>query len=147
MNAKYRPHVLSILTAAVFLILAAGSDENSSSSTTSTEPPPVPDSPAVLNDAKALDEKYGPEAIVYCASHADEYLRSIAKFDFGWDEVGFLESKFDKYKQKTPAPGVLTMVTQKAKLQNGFGAFQHIILQCDYDTQAKKVLSYRSYQN
>jgi hypothetical protein len=42
-------------------------------------------------------------------------------------------------------PGVITLVTDKAKLQNGFGAFQHIVLQCDYDTQSKKVLGYRSF--
>jgi hypothetical protein len=149
MKSQYRPHVLSVLATAVFLLLAAGSDEggSSSSSSGSDSTPPVPDSPAVLNSAKALDEKYGIEATSRCASDADDYLRSIAKYDFKWDETGFLEQKFDKYKQKTPSPGVITLVTNKSKLQNGFGAFQHIVLQCDYDTQAKKVLGYRFFPN
>jgi hypothetical protein len=33
-------------------------------------------------------------------------------------------------------------VTRKAKLQNGFGAYKHIVLTCDYDTQSGKVIEY-----
>ena len=77
-----------------------------------------------------------------CASGADDYLRSIAKYDFKWDDVGFLETKFDKFRKQVAAPGVLVLVSDKAKLQNGFGAYQHVELLCSYDTQSKKVLSY-----
>lgn len=120
----------------------SGSDNPSGSSTA----PPVPDTVVDLNDASALDEKYGTSATVYCASDADGYLRTIAKYDFKWDDVGFLETKFDKYLKRVSAPGVLTVVSSKAKLQNGFGAYQHIELLCDYDTQAKKVVRYWVHQ-
>ena len=96
----------------------------------------------MLKDAQALDEKYGIEASLQCASGADDYLRSIAKYDYKWDETGFLETKFDHYRSKVVAPGVLTSTSSKAKLQNGFGAFQHIELLCNYDTQGKRVISY-----
>jgi len=36
-----------------------------------------------------------------------------------------------------PAPGVLVMVTNKVMLQNGFGAYERVELQCAYDIQAK----------
>lgn len=98
--------------------------------------------PPALNDAAALDAKYGIPAMSACSVYADDYLRKIAKYDFKWDDVGFLGQKFDKYLQKVRRPGVITMVSDKAKLQNGFGAFQHIELLCDYDTQADKVLEF-----
>jgi uncharacterized protein len=96
-----------------------------------------------LSDAKALDEKYGIAAAVHCSSEADDYLRSIAKYDFKWDETGFLESKFNKYLLHVVSPGVLTSTSDKAKLQNGFGAYQRMEILCDYDTQTEKVLRYR----
>ena len=40
------------------------------------------------------------------------------------------------------SPGVLTNISHKAKLQNGFGVYKHVTLTCDYDTQAKKVIGY-----
>ena len=95
-----------------------------------------------LTNAEALDDKYGLTAIADCDTEADDYLRSIAKYDFNWDHIGFLETKFEKYLKKAPSPGVLVMVSDKAKLQNGFGAYLHIELFCAYDTQAQKVLSY-----
>lgn len=95
-----------------------------------------------LKDAKYLDDHYGVGAAIGCADGADDYLRSVAKWDFKWDEIGALEAKFDKYRAYVKSPGVLTSVSKKAKLQNGFGAYKHITLTCDYDTQAQKVVSY-----
>jgi len=104
--------------------------------------PPVTIDKATLIDAKALDEKFGTDAFIQCASEADDYLRGAAKYAFKWDEIGFLEQKFDKYLSHVSAPGVLTMISSKVSLQNGFGAYERIELYCDYDTQAKKTLGY-----
>jgi hypothetical protein len=110
--------------------------------------PTVPETtaaPAVatdLNDAKALDEKYGTDALVYCASDADDYLRGASKFAFKWDEIGFFDQKFDKILTHVSSPGILTLASNKVSLQNGFGAYERIELLCKYDTQAKKVLGY-----
>jgi hypothetical protein len=111
---------------------------------TSTAPKasPAPTIATDLNDAKSLDEKYDTDAIVYCGSEADDYLRGASKFAFKWDEIGFFESKFDKYRSHVSSPGVLTMVSSKASLQNGFGAYERIELLCKYDTQRKQVLGY-----
>ena len=106
----------------------------------------VQTSPAAanLNDASYLSNHYQSLADSGCTHGADEYLRSIAKYDFGWDQTGMFEDKFDRYSAVVKQPGVLTVVSQKAKLQNGFGAFQHIQLFCDYDTQSMKVINYRA---
>lgn len=100
-----------------------------------TTPPP---SAAQLSSAQYLDDKYGIGGVSHCDVEADDYLRSIAKYDYAWDKTGFLETKFDHILTHVK----LTFVSQKAKLQNGFGAFQHITLYCDYDTQSEKVLGF-----
>lgn len=95
-----------------------------------------------LNNADALDNAYELEADTSCGSGADDYLRSAAKYDFKWDHIGWLDTKFDKYLKVVEKPGVLVLVSDRAELQNGFGAYQRVELWCSYDTQAKKVLSY-----
>jgi hypothetical protein len=98
--------------------------------------------PINLNDATALDNKYDIDANVGCGDGADDYLRQAAKYEFKWDDIGFFESKFDKYLKVVSARGILTLVTDKVSLQNGFGAYQHVELLCYYDTQKGKVLRY-----
>ncbi len=49
---------------------------------------------AILNDANALDSKYGVDAGIYCAAGADGYLRYITQYAFKWDETGFLDFTF-----------------------------------------------------
>jgi hypothetical protein len=103
---------------------------------------PIANDRAILNDAKALDEKFGSDAFIHCGAEADDYLREVSKFAFKWDDMGFFDQKFDKYRSHVVSPGVLTMISNKASLQNGFGAYERIELLCEYDTQAKKVLRY-----
>ena len=138
--------VLTVVIGGVVSMCSSGDDAPSSASkaaSAATSPPPEAVGPAVLQSAKALDEKYEITANSHCNVEADDYLRSIAKYDFKWDDTGFLDSKFTKYLANVVAPGVLTVVSDKAKLQNGFGAFQHIELFCDYDTQSQRVVRFR----
>jgi uncharacterized protein YecT (DUF1311 family) len=102
------------------------------------------DTPAQILDSTYLDNKYSSSANAHCGVEADDYLRSIAKYDFAWDEdaKGFLGTKFDKYLNYVTAPGVITLLSSKAKLQNGFGAYEHLSLYCNFDTQSDKVLSF-----
>lgn len=109
--------------------------------------PPQPlttDSQATLNSAEALDAKYGLAAAERCAAGADDYIRSIARYRFSWDETGMLENKFDGFERSVVSPGVLTLTSHKAKLSNGFGVFSPIEIFCNYDTQSQEVLNYAS---
>lgn len=115
----------------------SGSKSNASQSAT----PAVSESEDV-GAAKALDEKYDVSAVMACARGADDYLRSVAKYDFKWDELGWLEVKFDRYLNRLKGPGILTMVSDKLKLQNGFGAYVRVQLLCDFDTEKSKVVGY-----
>jgi len=95
-----------------------------------------------LNDSHALNDAYGIKAFFSCASQADDYLRQASKWSFKWDEVGWLDRKFDNYLATVTAPGVLTMTSNKVSLQNEFGAYRRMTLLCSYDTKADKVLEY-----
>lgn len=130
-----------------FLMALIGTASDNSGSTTSAKVTPVsspqpvaaaPQEPPVdLNSAASLDEKYDIDAVSHCSVEADDYLRSVAKYDFKWQDTGWFEQKFDSYLKVVPSPGVLVMVSDKAMLQNGFGAYQRVELRCAYDTQAK----------
>lgn len=102
------------------------------------------DPPATLYSAQALDAKYGVAAAERCAAGADDYLRSIARFRFHWDDSGMFENKFDSFEPNVVSPGVLTLTSNKAKLSDGFGQFRSIELFCNYDTQGHVVLNYAS---
>lgn len=87
------------------------------------------------NDPKALDERFGTKAQVECSSRADDYLRSIASHDFAWDDdaKGWMGIKFDKISLQSPGVGMLSLLSTRAKLSNGFGAFQHVDFYCLYN--------------
>jgi hypothetical protein len=102
--------------------------------------------PVDLNDASALDGRYANVSAQTCADHANAYLRHAARYDFKWDHVSSLEHRFNRYITVVLAPGVLTILTDRLELQNGFGGYQRVTLYCDYDTQTQKVLRYRIAQ-
>jgi hypothetical protein len=58
------------------------------------------------------------------------------------DEMGFFEFRFDEYLKEVSSPGVLTVISNKVSLQNGFGAYERLELLCDYDTRSKTILKY-----
>jgi hypothetical protein len=49
-----------------------------------TPAPAIANDEAILNDAEALDAKFGTEAFLRCGSDADDYLRGVSKFAFKW---------------------------------------------------------------
>jgi hypothetical protein len=109
-----------------------------------TEAPVSAETTALLNNAQALDAKYGMAAAQRCAASADDYIRSIARFRFSWDDSGMFQNKFDGFEHSVVSPGVLTLTSRKVKLSNGFGVFNPIEVFCNYDTQSQEVLNYAS---
>ena len=97
---------------------------------------------AHARDPIALQDKFSIEADSACSADADAYLRSISQYDFQWDDdaKGWLASKFDKVSRTSPGDGLVTLISTKAKLSNGFGAFSHIRLYCLYDAKSGRAL-------
>lgn len=107
-----------------------------------TYKPVSADSAAVLDSAQALKAKYGVEAQQACAAGADEYIRSVTRHRFHWQPSDLLSPQFDRFSPALSSPGVLTLLSNKACVSNGFGVFQPVEIACNYDTQTHEVLSY-----
>ena len=122
----------------------AANDGDDSSSGTSSKSVAIN-----FNDAKSIDTALGTEAASACGYDADDYLRKVAKHDFKWDDdaTGMFGVKFGSFLQKVSKPGVIVYVSDRAKLQNGFGAFTRIKLYCEYDAKSKKVLNFYTDAN
>lgn len=103
------------------------------------------DNPVALNNAQALYGKYGLTAAQRCGSGADEYIRSVTRHRFHWDEGddGLLP-RFDGFSSTLIDSGVLTLNSNKVLVSNGFGVFSPMRVYCNYDTQTGEVLSYAS---
>lgn len=98
------------------------------------------------NDAKAMNERFGSKARIACAVRVDDYLRSIAKYDFAWDDdaKGY-SGKFTKYAVQSIGLGMMTEISDKAKLSNRFGAFEHVPIYCLYNAVTDEVVSFSTY--
>lgn len=97
-----------------------------------------------MSDPTSIDENYGSEAASACGYDADDYLRKIAKHDFKWDDdaTGLFGLKFGSFLAEVSKPGVIVYVSDRATLQNGFGAFTRIKIYCEYDAKSNKVLGF-----
>ena len=62
-----------------------------------------------------------------------------AKYSFEWTD-GFFGSKLTRYRWKNKPKGIVTYIGDRIKFQNGFGAWQNMIYECDYDPDNDSVL-------
>lgn len=131
---------LFVVALVAFLLVKACSSSPGTRTAQSSSPAPAA---SLLMDGEALDKRFDIQGNSQCSSQADGYLKHASKYNFKWDETGFLEHKFDKFLPVVLGPGVLTYLSDKVSLENGFGAYQRVTLECDYDTQHDKVLAYR----
>lgn len=143
----FAPGLIAGLVIAFFLFVVARTIGPPYTPYAPSTKPISADSPATLMNAKALYGKYGLLAEAGCAAGADEYLRSIAPHRFNWSATGMLESKFDKYSPAVTTPGILTLISDKANVSNGFSVFHPIELVCNYDTQNREVVSYSAHMD
>lgn len=104
---------------------------------------------AELEEAKAKTEKevdcrsdlqcWGEKAALVASFSCPPYIEKLAKFDFEWTD-GWIEPKFGRYRWKDKEKGFVTLIGDKLKLQNGFGAWKHMQYTCDIDPITEQVL-------
>jgi hypothetical protein len=143
----HETHVaLSLIVALVLTLFVVVLVKGSNSLYVGYDPyhPVVPGPPSIARNARALHEKFGIAAASACAGDADNYIRSIAAHRFHWSDGDGLTPRFDRFVPTVAAPGVLTMITNKAAISDGFGNFTPITVYCNYDTDSNEVLSYSS---
>lgn len=93
---------------------------------------------ACRKDLKCLAERVLPEASVVC----DDLIERMAKYQFEWTG-GFLEPVFSRYRWRDMPKGEITFIGDRIKFQNGFGAWQNMVYQCDYDAETGAILDVR----
>jgi hypothetical protein len=90
-------------------------------------------------DLKCLDTKYSAEANYVC----ERPIERLAKNNFQW----FNEWPYPKFSQLRfgPVLGSMTVIGERIKFQNGFGAWIIHKYECDFDTRTKTVLAVRAH--
>lgn len=84
-------------------------------------------------------EKVGYQAHSECKRH----IERLARYDVEWED-GFLDPAFTHYRWADREAGTVTIIGDKIKFQNGFGAWQNHIYECDVLPEADLVLEVRA---
>lgn len=87
-------------------------------------------------DLQCWGDKHSLRAIYAC----QDLIERHAKYSFKWTD-GVLGPKFSRFRWKNKEQLTLTYFGDKIQFQNGFGAWQNMIYQCDYDPINEKVIS------
>lgn len=125
--------VLAVIIA-VTVTMCSGSDEKEPSNKAAKV-----DDATCRKDLQCWSDKASIAAGVYCQEH----VTKLAKFTSRWTD-GTFESKFSHMRWLDQTQGTVTFLGDKIEFQNGFGAFQKHIYECDYDPSTKQVLAVRA---
>jgi hypothetical protein len=122
----------------VFIALktcSGGSEEKGSS----TAQAPKVDEATCRKDLKCWAEEKLVSASVYCKAPVE----SLGKYKAKWTD-GTFDMKFSRYRWKNQEQGIVTYIGDKIEYQNGFGAYQPHIYECDFNPATEKVLDVRA---
>lgn len=78
-------------------------------------------------------------ASVYCKASVER----LAKYTSRWTD-GTFETKFSRFRWLNKEQGTLTYIGDKIEFQNGFGAFQKHIYECDFNPANNQILDVRA---
>lgn len=90
-------------------------------------------------------ECWGEKAYLVAAVSCPPTVERFAKYDVEWVD-GVLEPKFSHYRWRDKREGVVTVLGDKVKFQNGFGAWMRMTYECDVDPATKAVLDVRVHE-
>jgi len=108
---------------------------------------PAPTSPrlgssAESDDPQAVQKQYGAVAASACSMGADDFVNSVSRYGFKWEDIATPGEKFDENLTFYTAPGITTSISDKLYIQDSSGSFKRVQLSCSYDTRNNKVLRY-----
>ena len=83
-------------------------------------------------------EKATTAAMFSCPRH----IERMARYDHEWTD-GFLGVKFSHYRWRDIENGIVTVIGDKIKFQNGFGAWSNMIYECDINPKTNVILDVR----
>lgn len=83
-------------------------------------------------------EKATTAAMFSCPRH----IERMARYDHEWTD-GFLGVKFSHYRWRDIENGIVTVIGDSIKFQNGFGAWSNMIYECDINPETNAILDVR----
>lgn len=89
-------------------------------------------------DIQCWGDEYVNEAGVYCQSQ----IETQGRFGHRWTD-GIAEPKISRFRWLDQAAGTLTYIGDKIEFQNGFGAWENYVYECDFDPSDNTVLAVR----
>ena len=85
---------------------------------------------------------WGEKASTVAMFTCPRFVERMARYDYEWTD-GFLDVKFSHYRWKDVENGIVTVIGDKIKFQNGFGAWSNMIYECDVNPATETVLDVR----
>lgn len=86
---------------------------------------------------------WGDKHMIAASVRCDDVVEALAKFTAEWTD-GFLDQKFSRYRWKDQSKGIVTYIGDKVRFQNGFGAWQNMVYECDFDPATQRPLDARA---
>lgn len=97
------------------------------------------DDASCRKDLQCMGDKYTIAAGVYCK----DPVAKLGKYTARWTD-GTFDMKFSRFRWLNKEQGTLTFIGDKIEFQNGFGAFQKHIYECDFNPVNNQVLAVRA---
>lgn len=127
--------ILLVVIAVGVSMCSGGSDDKP---TVAAETPKVDDA-TCRKDLQCWGDKQTVAAGVYCKDPVER----LAQYSARWTD-GMLEPKFSHFRWLNQEQGSITFIGDKIEFQNGFGAFQGHIYECDFNPAINQVLDVRA---
>ncbi|WP_445357069.1 hypothetical protein ACJJIC_12495 [Microbulbifer sp. ANSA002] len=110
----------------------------------SSKPQKIPEQVAAEQTECRKDLKcWAEENFISATVHCNRYIEQLAEYSHRWTNA-WLEPKFSYYRWKDISAGVVTYIGDKIQFQNGFGAFQNHVYECDYSPTFESVIDVRA---
>lgn len=111
-------------------------EESQAAAAAAAEAKQLAEAEACRNDLQCWADKHFIPATTRCSRQ----IERLAQYQHRWTD-GFLEMKLSRFRWLDQEKGTLTYFGDKIQFQNGFGAWQNYIYQCDYEPESRSVLA------
>lgn len=103
------------------------------------------DKPAQIDDATCRKDLncWAEKKFVTASVHCKAPVEKLAKYSARWTD-GTFDTKFSHYRWLNREQGTVTYIGDKVEFQNGFGAFQKYIYECDFNPATDVVMEVRA---
>lgn len=88
---------------------------------------------------------WGEEHMFMAGSYCQPLIEDRAKYSAKWTD-SWAEPKISHFRWRDKEDGLVTFIGDKVQFQNGYGAWQPMTYECDYDPSAEQVRAVRLHE-